>query len=196
MSFPPPSPNTAAFLNMMNVPPSITVMAPSAQELRRDVQRAGSRLCASPRTLRRGQPPGLLKRPAAAPVKTDHTTPAGDHDPLVLANLDASLPLNALSVTDARLACVTVSDNALFVRLGLCYEPFSPRSERDKVLVGRSHLIWVPHLSALACNRFHSDVCYIGILLAINLTDSLLDTPSYVIYHELILTLDSVFLCV
>jgi hypothetical protein len=84
----------------------------------------------------------ILKRPAAAaaaPVKTDHhMAPAAGRDPdaLVLAILDASLPLNALSVADARLACVTVSDNALFVRLGRRYEAFSLRSGTDRVLLG------------------------------------------------------------
>jgi Oligonucleotide/oligosaccharide-binding (OB)-fold len=33
-----------------------------------------------------------------------------------------------------------------------------------------------------------SDVCHTDVTLAIKLTNSLLDTPSYVIYHELILT--------
>jgi len=95
----------------------------------------------------------ILKRPAAAaaPVKTDHRmTPAaagsGDPDALVLAILDASLPLNALSVADARLACVTVSDNALFVRLCQRYEAFSPRSGTDRVLLGGTDVVdavWV-----------------------------------------------------
>jgi hypothetical protein len=82
----------------------------------------------------------ILKRPAAAaPVKADHhIAPAAGRDPdaLVFAILDASLPLNALSVADARLACVTASDNALFTRLGQHYEAFSPRSGTDKVLLG------------------------------------------------------------
>ena len=64
-----------------------------------------------------------------------------DPDALVLAILDASLPLNALSVADARLACVTVSDNALFVRLGQRYEAFSPRSGTDKVLLGGNDIV-------------------------------------------------------
>jgi hypothetical protein len=93
----------------------------------------------------------VLKRPpaaaaaaaTAAAVKTDHTRPAGNSDPdaLVLAILDASLPINAASVADARLACVTVSDNALFVRLGQRYEAFSPRSGIDRVLLGGSDTV-------------------------------------------------------
>lgn len=89
----------------------------------------------------------ILKRQpaaAAAVTKTDHhTSPASDRDPdaLVLAILDASLPINAASVADARLACVTVSDNALFVRLGLRYEAFSPRSGTDRVLLGGSDAV-------------------------------------------------------
>jgi hypothetical protein len=91
----------------------------------------------------------ILKRPpaaaaAAAVAKTDrHTSPAsnGDPDALVLATLDASLPINAASVADARLACVTVSDNALFVRLGQRYEAFSPRSGTDRVLLGGSDTV-------------------------------------------------------
>ena len=87
----------------------------------------------------------ILKRPtataagatAAAPAKTDHMTPTpSDPDALVLAILDASFPLNAVTVADARLACVTVSDNALFVRLGQRYEAFVPRCGTDKVLLG------------------------------------------------------------
>jgi hypothetical protein len=82
---------------------------------------------------------------AAAVGKTDHhhTTPASNSDPdvLVLALLDASLPINAASVADARLACVTVSDNALFVRLGQRYEAFSPRSGTDRVLLGGSDTV-------------------------------------------------------
>ena len=81
----------------------------------------------------------ILKRPVApAPVKTDHDagTPSGDHDALVLAILDASIPLTPQSVADARLACMTVSDNALFVRLGRRYDAFLPRSGTDKVLLG------------------------------------------------------------
>jgi hypothetical protein len=91
----------------------------------------------------------ILKRPpaaaAAAVAKTDrdHTSPAsnGDPDALVLAILDASLPINAASIADARLACVTVSDNALFVRLGERYEAFSPRSGTDRVLLGGSDTV-------------------------------------------------------
>ncbi|KAI0000418.1 hypothetical protein BJV77DRAFT_1063835 [Russula vinacea] len=79
---------------------------------------------------------------AATPVKADHHRVASrDPDALVLAILDASLPLNALSVADARLACVTVSDNALFVRLGQRYEAFSPRLGTDKVLLGGNDLV-------------------------------------------------------
>ena len=95
----------------------------------------------------------ILKRPAAAPAasvvvvaaaakKTDHhksppaRDPAADPDALVLAILDASLPMNAMSVADARLACVTVSDNALFARIGQRYEAFSPRLGTDRVLLG------------------------------------------------------------
>jgi hypothetical protein len=80
----------------------------------------------------------ILKRPAAAVRMVHHMTPtaASDPDALVLAILDASLPLNSLSVADARLACVTVSDNALFARLGQRYEAFSPRSGTDKMLLG------------------------------------------------------------
>lgn len=77
----------------------------------------------------------ILKRPAT-PVKADHTTPAGDPDAFVLAILDASIPLNSQSVADARLACMTVSDNALFCRLGQRYDAFSPRSGTDRVLLG------------------------------------------------------------
>ena len=77
----------------------------------------------------------ILKRPQQ-PVKADHATPAGDPDALVLAILDSSLPLSPQSVADARLACMTVSDNALFVRLGQRYEAFSPRSGTDRVLLG------------------------------------------------------------
>ncbi|KAH9952972.1 hypothetical protein BC827DRAFT_1273927 [Russula dissimulans] len=77
----------------------------------------------------------ILKRPPQ-PVKADHATPAGDPDALVLAILDSSLPLSPQSVADARLACMTVSDNALFVRLGQRYEAFLPRSGTDRVLLG------------------------------------------------------------
>ena len=89
----------------------------------------------------------ILKRPpataAAAVAKTDHSSPAGNSDPdaLVLAILDASLPINIASVADARLACVTVSDNALFVRLGQRYEAFSPRTGPDRVLLGGSDTV-------------------------------------------------------
>jgi hypothetical protein len=87
----------------------------------------------------------ILKRPpaAAAVAKTDHRTPTSNRDPdaLVLAILDASLPINAASVADARLACVTVSDNALFVRLGQRYEAFSPRCGTDRVLLGGSDAV-------------------------------------------------------
>ncbi|KAI9442384.1 hypothetical protein H4582DRAFT_1848186 [Lactarius indigo] len=55
---------------------------------------------------------------------------------LVVAILDASLPLNAQSVADIRLACMTVSDNALFVRLRQRYDDLSPRLGTDKVLLG------------------------------------------------------------
>ena len=75
----------------------------------------------------------------AAPAKKDHMAPApapSDPDALVLALLDASFPLNAATVADARLACITVSDNALFVRLGQRYEAFTPRCGTDKVLLG------------------------------------------------------------
>ncbi|KAF8265803.1 hypothetical protein EI94DRAFT_1587728 [Lactarius quietus] len=77
----------------------------------------------------------VLKRPAV-PVKADHATLASDPDSLVLAILDASLPLNAQSIADARLACMTASDNALFVRLGQRYEGFSQRLGTDKMLLG------------------------------------------------------------
>ena len=89
----------------------------------------------------------ILKRPppAAAVAKTDHPRPptsdTSDPDALVFAILDASLPINAASVADARLACVTVSDNALFVRLGQHYEAFSPRSGTDRVLLGGSDTV-------------------------------------------------------
>jgi hypothetical protein len=74
---------------------------------------------------------------AAAHAKTDHMAPApSDPDALVLAILDSSFPLNAATIADARLACVTVSDNALFVRLGQRYEAFTPRCGTDKVLLG------------------------------------------------------------
>ncbi|KAF8499554.1 hypothetical protein F5888DRAFT_1610695 [Russula emetica] len=77
----------------------------------------------------------ILKRPPAAAAavakrpKTDYTSPASNSDPdaLVLAILDASHPINAASVADARLACVTVSDYGLLVRLGQRYSAFSPR---------------------------------------------------------------------
>jgi hypothetical protein len=81
----------------------------------------------------------ILKRPVSpAPVKTDHdsATPSGDPDALVLAILNASIPLTPQCVADARLACMTVSDNALFVRLGRRYDAFSPRSGTDRVLLG------------------------------------------------------------
>jgi hypothetical protein len=77
----------------------------------------------------------ILKRPAT-PVKADHTTPAGDPDAFVLAILDASIPLGPQCVADARLACMTVSDNPLFCRLGQRYDAFSPRSGTDRVLLG------------------------------------------------------------
>ena len=88
----------------------------------------------------------ILKRsPAPAAVtKTDHTSAAAgnsDPDALVLAILDASLPINATSVADARLACLTVSDNTLFMRLGLRYEALSPRSGTDRVLLGGSDIV-------------------------------------------------------
>jgi hypothetical protein len=59
----------------------------------------------------------VLKRPVApAPVKA--ATPSNDPDSLVFAILDASIPLSPQCVADARLACMTVSDNSLFARLG------------------------------------------------------------------------------
>ena len=81
----------------------------------------------------------ILKRPptAVAAAKTGQVTNS-DPDALVLAILDASIPINAANVADARLACVTVSDNALFVRLGQRYEAFSPRSGTDRVLLAGS----------------------------------------------------------
>ncbi|KAI0305551.1 hypothetical protein B0F90DRAFT_1699000, partial [Multifurca ochricompacta] len=82
----------------------------------------------------------ILKRPVA-PVKVDHTTPPGDPDSFVLTILDASLPLNAQSVADARLACMAVSDNALFVRLGQRFDGFSQRLGTDKVLLGGTDAI-------------------------------------------------------
>lgn len=88
----------------------------------------------------------ILKRPTssptpaapAPPVKGDHTTTpsSSDHDAFVLAIMDASIPLGPQSIADARLACMTVSDNALFQRLGRRYEAFSPRSGTDRVLLG------------------------------------------------------------
>ncbi len=90
------------------------------------------------------RPPATSAAAAATAVKTNDTlTPASSSDPdaLVLAILDASLPLNAATVADARLACVTVSDNALFVRLGQRYEAFSPRSGTDRVLLGGSDAV-------------------------------------------------------
>ena len=88
----------------------------------------------------------ILKRPPAptAVTKPDHTSAAAgnsDPDALVLAILDASLPINATSVADVRLACLTVSDNALFVRLGQRYEALSPRSGTDRVLLGGSDIV-------------------------------------------------------
>ena len=87
----------------------------------------------------------ILKRPptTAAAAKTGRASPANNSDPdaLVLAILDASFPINAASVADARLACVTVSDNSLFVRLGQRYEAFSPRSGTDRVLLGGSDMV-------------------------------------------------------
>jgi hypothetical protein len=82
----------------------------------------------------------VLKRPAV-PIKADHRTPTGDPDALVLAILDASLPLNAQSIADARLGCMTLSDNALFVRLGQRYEDFSQRLGTDKMLLGGSETV-------------------------------------------------------
>jgi len=85
----------------------------------------------------------ILKRSASssaapAPVKEGHTTTPsfGDHDALVLAIMDTSIPLSPQSIADARLACMTVSDNALFHRLGRRYDAFSPRSGTDRVLLG------------------------------------------------------------
>jgi hypothetical protein len=86
----------------------------------------------------------ILKRPTSSPaaqatsVKGGHTTTpsSGDHDALVLAIMDASIPLSPQSIADARLACMTVSDNALFHRLGRRYDAFSPRSGTDRVLLG------------------------------------------------------------
>ena len=91
----------------------------------------------------------ILKRPtsspaAPAPVKGDHhtTTPSsGDHDALVFAIIDASIPLNPQTIADTRLACMTASDNALFHRLGRRYEAFSPRSGTDRVLLGGSDAV-------------------------------------------------------
>lgn len=76
----------------------------------------------------------VLKRPVV-PIKADHSTPSCDPDALVLAILDASLPLNPQSAADARLACMIVSDNALFVRLWQRYEGFSQRLGTDKMLL-------------------------------------------------------------
>jgi hypothetical protein len=85
----------------------------------------------------------ILKRSTSSPaatalVKGDHTTTpsSDDHDALVLAIMDASIPLSPQSIADARLACMTVSDNALFHRLMRHYDAFSPRSGTDRVLLG------------------------------------------------------------
>jgi hypothetical protein len=83
----------------------------------------------------------ILKRPpnsaASVTVKGDHgTTLPQDPDALVLAILDACVPLNVQSIADARLACMTVSNNALFVRLGRRYEGFLQRLGTDVVLLG------------------------------------------------------------
>jgi hypothetical protein len=84
----------------------------------------------------------ILKRPPASAtsvtVKADHGVkpPPQDPDALVLAILDACVPLNVQSIADARLACMTVSDNALFVRLGRRYEGFLQRLGTDVVLLG------------------------------------------------------------
>ncbi|KAI0268655.1 hypothetical protein BC834DRAFT_968113 [Gloeopeniophorella convolvens] len=82
----------------------------------------------------------ILKRPAS-PVKTDHTAPPGDPDALVLAIMDASLPLNSQSIADARLGCMTVSDNALFVRLGQRYDVFAQRLGTDRMLLGGADVV-------------------------------------------------------
>jgi hypothetical protein len=82
----------------------------------------------------------ILKRPPG-PIKADHATPPYDPDALTFAILEASLPLNAQCVADARLACMTVSDNALFVRLVQRYEGFSLRLGTDRVLLGGTDVI-------------------------------------------------------
>ena len=81
----------------------------------------------------------ILKRPPAAveAVKTGQVTNS-DPDALVLAILDALIPISAASVEGAHLACVMVSDNALFAGLEQRYEAFSPRSGTDRMLLAGS----------------------------------------------------------
>jgi hypothetical protein len=78
----------------------------------------------------------VLKRQSpAVPVKADHTTPTFDPYVIVLAILDASMPLNAMSVAQVRLACVAASDNELLVWLGQRYEGITQRPPTDKMLL-------------------------------------------------------------
>ena len=84
----------------------------------------------------------ILKRPTTPANLEGRTTPLANPDvPPMLAILDALLPLNAQGVAAARLACMIVSDNMLFVRLVQCYEVFSPPSDTDRVLLGGTEAV-------------------------------------------------------
>jgi len=106
----------------------------------------------------------ILKRPpaAAAAVKSDHTTSPvsiSDPDALVLAILDASLSINAASVADARLACVTVSDNALFVRLAQRYEAPIQSTPSQWRRPAAAAATFLPRLRCASRSRSSNCVC-------------------------------------
>ncbi|KAI0264135.1 hypothetical protein BC834DRAFT_994697, partial [Gloeopeniophorella convolvens] len=85
-----------------------------------------------------GRPPvywAVLKR--AVVPKRDGVAPV-DPDAVVLALLDAARPLRADGVAEARRACMTVSDNALFQRLRRRYAEFAPLSNVDTMLLDGS----------------------------------------------------------
>ena len=122
-------------------------MALRALEVRGYMQRTGSWLLRpAPDAFRRRPSPHLLdhpeaptNRPPQLPRQTTITSLASNSDPNALV----------LAILVARLAHITVSDNALFVRI-----VFSLRSAIDKVLLGRPDTVdTVPNCVSACPNR-------------------------------------------
>jgi hypothetical protein len=79
-----------------------------------------------------GQPPvywAILNRP------TTYGNSRAVHDSLVYALLEASQPLNSLTMSAVRLACTTASDNTLLQRLFRHVPGLSPLSPSDAMLL-------------------------------------------------------------